>query len=65
MREAQELEFEKRRLQIEDKGYTPAVLKAKLLENTQDIYRNLRIRDMSVVNIEGGSNNDPAGALLG
>lgn len=38
MKHDQELEFMKRQLEIEDKGYTPAVLKAKLLQNTKEIY---------------------------
>jgi len=37
-----------------------------VLDTTKDIYRNLDIKDMKVVNMGGeGGNQDPAGQLLG
>ena len=42
-------------LAVKEKGYTPNVLKAKVLETTKDIYKKLKISEMKVVNVGGGS----------
>jgi len=42
-------------LAIKEKGYTENVLKAMVLDTTKDIYKQLRIDSMKVVNVGGGS----------
>lgn len=54
-REDAELNLTRKTLEIKEKGYTENVLKAMVLETTKDIYRQLRIDSMKVVNVGGGS----------
>lgn len=60
----QELENEKNQLQLQAECYTDNVLKAKVLETTENIYKRLHISEMKVVNMSGAQNQDPAGQLL-
>jgi len=41
-------------LKVKEDGYTPNVLKAMVLDTTENIYKSLNISDMKVVNIGGG-----------
>lgn len=61
---AQQLENEKNQLKLQAECYTDNVLKAKVLETTENIYNKLRISEMKVVNMSGAQNQDPAGQLL-
>jgi len=55
-------------LVVKEKGFTPNVLKAMVLETTKDIYTHLSINNMSVTNLNmgsgGESQKDPAGQLI-
>jgi len=44
-------------LSAKEAGYGPNVLKAMILEKTEEIYKNLDIKEMKVVNMEGGGQN--------
>ena len=64
----QELAHFQKQLAIKEKGLTPNVLKAMVLETTESIYKNLNISEMKVVNMSGGGaggSQDPAGQLIG
>ena len=54
----------KAELQLKAECYTDNVLKAKVLETTENIYKRLNISEMKVINMSGGENQDPAGQLL-
>lgn len=54
-REDKELLLTEKTLAIKEKGYTENVLKAMVLDTQKDIYRQLRIDSMKVVNVGGGS----------
>lgn len=65
-----EFKHQEQQLKIKTAGYTEPVLKAMILESTENIYKTLNIKDMKVVNIGGGSSanggsQDPAGQLIG
>lgn len=55
---------QKAQLQLQAECYTDNVLKAKVLDTTENIYRKLNISEMKVINMSGASNQDPAGQLL-
>lgn len=65
----QELAHMKRALEIKEAGYTPNVLKAMVLETTENIYKHLNISEMKVINMNGGGGaggtQDAAGQLIG
>lgn len=63
-RRQQELEIEKNQLRLQAECYTDNVLKAKVLDTTENIYKRLHISEMKVVNMSGAQNQDPAGQLL-
>jgi len=60
----QSLENDKNKLKLQAECYTDNVLKAKVLETTENIYQRLHISEMKVVNMSGAQNQDPAGQLL-
>lgn len=51
---AQELQHMAKLLKVKEEGYTPNVLKAMVLDTTENIYKSLNISEMKVVNIGGG-----------
>lgn len=52
-------------LKIKSAGYTDNVLKAMVLETTENIYKKLQINNLSVANIGGsGDSKDTAGQLI-
>jgi hypothetical protein len=44
-------------MEVYKEGYGPNVLKAMVLEKTENIYKSLDIKDMKVVNVSGGQTN--------
>jgi hypothetical protein len=50
-------------LKMKAECYTDNIMKSMILETTKDVYRNLRIPEMKVVNMGSGS-QDPAGQLV-
>lgn len=54
----------KAQLKVQAECYTDNVLKAKVLETTENIYKQLNISEMKVINMSGSENQDPAGQLL-
>lgn len=53
-------------LKVKKDGYSENVLKSMVIENTEKIYKHLRIDSMKVVNVggEGGKGQDSAGQLM-
>jgi len=63
----QELAHFQKQLKIKEEGLTDNILKAMVLETTENIYKHLNISEMKVVNMNNGSGNqacDVVGQLL-
>jgi len=53
-------------LKLKNDCYTQNVINSMVLDTTKDIYKNIDIKEMKVVNMGGeNGNQDPAGQLLG
>lgn len=63
-RTKQRLQHMQNELKMKAECYTENILKAKVLETTESIYKQLHISEMKVVNMSGNNNQDPAGQLL-
>tara|TARA_B110000285_G_C14803595_1_gene458654 strand:- start:177 stop:545 length:369 start_codon:yes stop_codon:yes gene_type:complete len=64
----QELAHFQKQLAIKEKGLTPNVMQAMVLETTENIYKHLNISEMKVINMNGGGasgTQDAAGQLIG
>lgn len=66
MKKEQLFAQEEAQLKLKNDCYTENVLKSMILDTQKDIYRNISIKDMRMVNMGGeNGNQDPAGQLLG
>lgn len=62
----QEFTHQEIAMEVQKAGYGPNVLKAMILEKTEQIYKNLDISEMKVVNLGGGdgSGSNSTGRLI-
>lgn len=58
--EKQEISHQRELLKMKAECYTDNIMKSMILETTKDVYSNLRIPEMKVINMGPGS-QDPAG----